>query len=95
MENHDLQFIYEQLKDKYDLQLSDDKTILTGKTALGNFQLTGECDEFMFEIEFAKGRRTLWSPLFGEKYHHCHPSSIEDAEECVIGFMEGTRKYFF
>lgn len=37
MENNDLEIIYEQLKDKYDLQLSDDKTMLSSKTARGNF----------------------------------------------------------
>lgn len=92
---NDLELIYEQLKDKYDLQLSADKTILSGNAALGAFQLTGEDDEFFFLIRFTKRYRTFWSPIIGEKYYHCHPSSIEDAQKCVTGFMNGTRKYFF
>ena len=94
MEKNDLEIIREQLRDKYDLQLSDDRTMLSGKTIRGTFQLTGECGEFMFVIEFSNRRRTLFSPIFGEKYYHCHPSSIEDAQECIVDFMEGMRRKY-
>jgi hypothetical protein len=104
MVNNDLEFIYEQLKDKYDLLLTNtfalddgytiDVPVLRGKSVLGRFDLYKEdedCDEFVFTVEYAKPKKTLWCPT-GEKYTHRHPQTKEQALNDVIAFMEGTMK---
>lgn len=104
MDNNDLEFIYEQLKDKYDLLLTNtfslnagytiDVPVLCGKSVLGRFELYKEdddCDEFVFTVEFAIPKKLRWF-LPEEKYTHCHPQTQEQALEDVIAFMEGTLK---
>ena len=105
MENNDLQIIYEQLKDKYDLLLTNtfslddgytiDVPVLRGTSVLGRFDLYKEdedCDEFVFTVEYAKPKKPAWCRA-AEKYTHWHPQSREQAMNDVIAFMEGTHKY--
>ena len=97
MEKHDLDIIYEQLKDKYDLLLTNtfalddgydiDVPVLRGKSRLGRFDLYQEDEdwhEFVFTMEYAE-------PKAEEKYTHWHPQSKEQAIAVVIAFMEGTQ----
>ena len=103
MNNKSLEFIYEQLKDKYDLLLTNtfalddgytiDVPVLRGKSALGRFDLYKEdddWDEFVFTVEFATPKKLKWY-LPKERYTHWHPQSVEDAINDVIAFMEGTQ----
>ena len=105
MKNSDLEFIYNQLKDKYDLVLTNtfalnagyeiDVPVLCGSSALGRFELYKEdedWDEFVFTVEFAAPKKLRWS-LAEEKYTHWHPQTKEHALEDVIAFMEGTHKF--
>ena len=104
MKNNDLEFIYEQLKDKYDLLLTNtfalndgyeiDVPVLRGKSVLGRFDLYKEdedWDEFVFTVEYAKPKKTLWCPT-GQKYTHWHPQTKEQALNDVTAFMDGTLK---
>ena len=104
MEQNDLEFIYKQLKDKYDLVLTNtfaldvgftiDVPVLCGESKLGKFHLYKEHDgayEFVFSVEFATPKKPRWY-LPKEKYTHWHPQSGEQALEDVIAFMEGTLK---
>jgi len=104
MINNDLEFIYDQLKDKYELlftttfALNDGYTIdvpvLRGTSLLGRFDLYKEddaWDEFVFTAELANPAKTLLHPA-GENYTHWHPQSAEEALADVIAFMEGTLK---
>ena len=97
MEKHDLGSIHEQLKDKYDLLLTNtfalddsytiDVPVLRGVSALGRFDLYKEDEdqnEFVFSVEYAQ-------PNAGEKYTHWHPQTKEQAMRDVIAFMEGTQ----
>lgn len=95
MEKHDLEIIYEQLKDKYDLVLTNtfslddgytiDVKVLCGKTSIGRFHLYKEndaWDEFVFSVEYAQVKP-------GEEYTHWHPQSRNQAMRDVVAFMEG------
>lgn len=97
MENHDLEFIYKKLKDKYDLVLTNafaldagfdtDIQLLTGESVLGKFYLyieyfMGGDYHFVFSVD-----------LLNETYTHWHPQTKEQALEDVIAFMEGTLKF--
>ena len=88
MEQNDLEFIYEQLKDKYDLVLTNafalnagfhaDIRVLTGKSLLGIFYLYKDADpEFILEVDCSDGARAHW-----------HPDSREDALQDVFDFMD-------
>ena len=105
MEINDLKVIYEQLKDKYDLVLTTtfaldagytiDIPVLCGSSALGRFELykeDGDCDEFVFSVEFATPKKRKWH-LSSEQGTHWHPQSLEEAIADVVAFMEGTHKY--
>lgn len=105
MKKHDLELIYEQLKDKYDLLLTNtfaldsgytiDVKVLCGESALGRFDLYKEnddWDEYVFTVELAKPKKTLWCPS-GEKYTHWHPQSLNQALEDIVAFMEGTHHF--
>ena len=95
MENHDLKVIFEQLKDKYDLVLTNtfalndgyeiDVPVLCGRSLLGTFYLYKEdpdWDEFVFSVAHSDGHHDHW-----------HPQSREQALEDVVAFMEGTHKF--
>ena len=105
MGKHDLDFIYEQLKTKYDLILTYtfaldsvytiDVKVLCGESIFGKFNLYKEVDdwdEFVFSVEYATPRKKRWS-LTPEKYTHWHPQSREQALNDVIAFMEGTHRF--
>ena len=102
MNCNDLEFIYEQLKSKYDLLMTNtfaldagytiDVPVLCGKSTLGRFHLYKEdegWDEFVFTVEFATPRKPRWY-LPKEKYTHWHPLTKEQALEDVIAFMDWT-----
>ena len=108
MENNDLQIIYEQLKDKYDLVLTNtfalndgykiDVPVLCGESLLGSFQLYIDDDwadghyEFVFSVKFAAPKKDGW--FFPKRDGtHWHPQTKKQALEDVIAFMEGTHKY--
>lgn len=103
MEKYDLEIIYEQLRDKYDLTLTNtfaldagysiDVMVLCGTSKLGTFHLYHECDdwdEFVFSVEFAEPKQDLTPPF--DKYTHWHPRTIEQALSDVVAFMNATLK---
>ena len=84
MENNDLEFIYNQLKDQYDLVLTNafaldtgfnaDINVLSGKSLFGTFYLYKATDpEFIFEVNLSDGTYTHW-----------HPDSKEEALQDVF-----------
>ncbi len=89
-----LESIYEQLKDKYDLNLTENGGIpvLTGKSALGEFQLFAETDEFYFYVKFPPRKQSFWRTIFMGNNTHWHPESQCEALKSVVDFMEGTIK---
>ena len=105
MRNNDLEFIYEQLKDKYDLLLTTtfaldegytiDVPVLCGSSVLGRFELYKEdddCEEFVLTVEFATPKKRKWQ-LSWEQGTHWHPQSLEEAMADINAFMEGTHRY--
>ena len=105
MERHDLDYIYMELENKYDLLLTNtyaldcgytaDMKVLCGESTFGKFNLYKEdddWDEFVFSVEYATPRMNRYS-LTTEMYTHWHPQSREQALNDVIAFMEGTHKY--
>ena len=96
MENNILEILYAQLKDKYDLLLTNtfslnagfkvDFQVLYGESRIGKFYLFSEYFVdgdygFNFSVDFPNGEGTHW-----------HPRTKEQALEDVIAFMEGTHK---
>jgi hypothetical protein len=88
MENNDLEFIYNQLKDQYDLVLTNafaldtgfnaDINVLSGKSLFGTFYLYKATDpEFIFEVNLSDGTYTHW-----------YPDSKEEALQDVFDFMD-------
>ena len=78
MRNNDLEFIYEQLKGKYDLLLTTtfaldegytiDVPVLCGSSVLGRFELYKEdddCEEFVLTVEFATPKKAKMATLMG------------------------------
>ena len=105
MERNDLEIIYWQLKDKYDLLLTNtfslddgydiDVPVLCGQSVFGKFHLYKEeedWDEFVFTVELAIPRKPCFY-LAKEKYTHWHPQSREQALNDVVAFMEGTHRF--
>ena len=105
MNNKSLEFIYEQLQDKYDLVLTNtfalecgysiDVPVLCGTSVLGNFHL-------YFDDDFQDSRyyQFVFSVKFPhpkkrvwfmpkEEGTHWHPQSVDEAINDVIAFMEG------
>ena len=108
MRNNDLKFIFEQLKAKYDLLLTNtfaldagyniDVPVLCGESKLGKFELYVDDDfqdgygEFVFSVEFPAPKKR--SCFFpADTGTHWHPQTKEQALEDVIAFMEGTHKF--
>ena len=94
MENKILETLYEQLKSKYDLLLTNtlslnagfsvDFQVLYGKSKLGKFYLFSEYFidgdyGFNFSVDLPNGESTHW-----------HPQSVEQALDDVVAFMDGT-----
>ena len=86
----DLKYIYEQLKDKYDLQLANglelnagfgwDIEVLTGESCLGRFYLYDEVVHYILNYDTDEGMAS----------RHWHPEDTEEALRYVVAFMEGT-----
>lgn len=86
----DLKYIYEQLKDKYDLQLANgleldagfgwDIEVLTGESCLGRFYLYDEVVHYILNYDTDEGMASK----------HWHPEDTEEALRYVVAFMEGT-----
>ncbi len=89
MENHDLEFIYNQLKDKYDLVLTNtlalderytiDAPVLCGESSLGQFELYHDGSLFVLDIDEVDG-----------SYTHFHPIDVSAAINSISAFMNGT-----
>jgi len=88
----DLQFIYEKLKNTYNLILTNtaalddgytiDEPVIRGITANGRFDLYKDDDLFVFSVEF-------FDKVGEEKYSHWHPLNVEEAIGDVVEFMQG------
>ena len=105
VKKHDLDIIYNQLKDRYDLLLTNtfalncgytwDMKVIRGKSVFGTFDLYKEDDDddqFVFSVVYTNPRKPSCY-LFDGKYTHWHPQSVEQAIEDVVAFMEGTHKF--
>ena len=108
MVNNDLEFIYEQLKNKCDLLLTNtfaldngytiDVPVLCGESVLGKFELYVDDDfqdgsyEFVFSVTFPAPKKRSWF-FSADTGTHWHPQTKEQALMDVIAFMEGTHKY--
>ena len=92
----DVSAVYECLKDRYPLVLTntfslengkedydDDLPVLCGKCKIGSFVLYDDGLYPYFEVDMADGTFI----------HHWHPNDVEEAVEDVIKFMEGTHEY--
>ena len=86
---------YEQLKDQFDLVLTntfslengyedfcEDFEILCGASSAGKFQIYHNGVSFIFDVDKADGTYTHW-----------HPSNIEDIVEDIRDFMQGNCKF--
>ena len=86
---------YEQLKDKYDLVLTntfalengyedfrEDFEIICGKSSVGEFKIWHDGCLFIFDVDKADGTYTHW-----------HPADIDDLIEDIREFMQGRCKY--
>ena len=89
MKYKDLEIIYEQLKDKYDLVLTNsfardvrytiDFPILCGESSLGEFEFYHDGAMFVLSVDKTDGSST-----------HCHPLDTSAAIEDISAFMDGT-----
>ena len=86
---------YDQLKDQYDLVLTntfalkngyedfrEDFEIICGESSAGKFQIWHDGCLFIFDVDKADGTYTHW-----------HPADIEDLVEDIREFMQGRCKY--
>lgn len=89
----DLKAIYEQLKDRYELMLTNtftldegftvDCPILVGKAHGQIIQLYLDCEMFVLDvIDEAQTKGTHW-----------HPNDVEGAVDDIVEFMEGKSDY--
>ncbi len=88
----ELTFIYEKLKSKHDLTLTNtfalnegytiDVPVIRGKSDDGRFDLYKEGDMFVFSVEF-------YNKTGEEKYSHGHPYNVNDAIKYIEKFMSG------
>ena len=86
----ELQLVYEELKSKYDLiltntlALNDDYTIdipiIRGTFTDRRFDLYKDDDLFVFSVEF-------FDKTGEKKYSHCHPYGVPDAIKHIEDFM--------
>ena len=87
---HDIELIYNQLKDKYDLILTNtlalddgytiDVPVIRGKAIDKRFDLYKEDDLFVFSVEF-------FNKVGEEKYTHWHPYDAPSTIKCIEQFM--------
>ena len=93
MNNPDLQVVYDQLKDRYDLSLTNafslnagfrvDCQVLFGQSSQNKFYLYCDGTPAVFDIENHEGTAA----------DHWHPSNTREAIQNVIDFMEGTCEF--
>ena len=91
VKKHDLDIIYDQLKDRY----TWDMKVIRGESVFGIFDLYKEDDDddqFVFSVEYTNPRK-ISCYLYDSKYTHWHPQSVEQAIDDVVAFMEGTHKF--
>lgn len=91
-EAKDMTFIYNALKDKYDLTLIaasreingeiQEVTLLKGKNADGAFELFKSGEKFDFSVEY-------FSKPEEEKYFRANPLDVNEAIECAEKFISG------
>lgn len=91
-EAKDMTFIYDALKDKYDLTYMtasrevggepQEVTLLKGKNANGSFELFKSGEKFDFSVEY-------FSKPEEEKYFRSNPCDVNEAMECAEKFMSG------
>ena len=87
----DVEIIYNSLKNKYDLTLTNtaalndgytiDVPVIRGKTEKGRFDLYDDGDTFVFSIEY-------FDREGDDRYTHGHPMSAYDAMEYIENFMK-------
>lgn len=85
----DLEYIYSQLKDKYNLALTtglaldagfaEDLQVLTGKSSIGRFYLYHNGMDLILDYDTEEG-------ISG---NHWHPADTAEALGYVVAFMEG------
>ena len=105
MKKHDLDIIYDQLKGRFDLVLTNtfalddgytwDMRVIRGESVFGRFDLYKEDDDddqFVFSVKLSNPRKSRWY-LPAEQYTHWHPQSVEQAINDVVAFMEGTHEF--
>ena len=105
MENNDIEILFGQLKDRYDLLLTNtfaldsgytiDVPVLCGESVFGKFNLYKEdeaWDVFVFSVAYSRPRKSPFCRTV-EKYTHWHPQSRDQALSDVIAFMEGTHTF--
>jgi hypothetical protein len=91
--DNDLKVIYEQLKDRYALVLTNtaaldegftvDCPILVGKAHGQIIELYLDCEMFVMDVmDAAQTKGTHW-----------HPNDVESAIEYIVEFMEGKSDY--
>ena len=88
MDTLNLELIYDQLKDKYDLELTTglaldagfgwDLKVLSGKSAMGRFYLYDSGANFILDYDTEEGMAKK----------HWHPEDTEEALHYVVAFME-------
>lgn len=93
MDNIDLLLIYEQLKDRYSLTLTNafslnagfrkDFQVLFGQSSQNRFYLYHDGQIAIFDIE----------NLLGTLADHWHPDNTQEAMQMVIDFMEETCEF--
>ena len=91
-EAKDIAFIYNTLKDKYDLTYMtasrevggepQEVALLKGKNANGSFELFKSGENFDFSVEY-------FSKPEEEKYFRSNPCDVNEAMECAEKFMSG------
>lgn len=89
MMNTDVSIVYEKLCEKYPVEVRNSRDIspnfrvdfpvLCGQSALGKFELF--YDGVSFPFYAMRGD--------GEVFAHWHVQTLEEAEECLVDFMEG------
>jgi len=86
----ELRYIYEKMKDKYDLDLTNtsalndgytiDVPVIRGISSDRRFDLYKDEDLFVFSVEF-------FDKSGDEKYSHAHPYDTNDAVDYIKKFM--------
>ncbi len=101
---NDIELIYEKVKDKYDLLLTNtfslnegftgDFPVICGETEQGKFRLyADDLDSdphgYAFVFSVRYEKRTLFRKRIVKRYTHWHPQTIEEAIKDIDEFMSG------